>query len=297
MMAAPEESQRRYFGDDSAGFFWKRRSMFPIRDNIPSRTTPVVNYAVIVICTLVFLAQVTESPDAPSLVERYGLIPVRVLHPDAPVEITVAVREVQTPTGVRLETEKRPAAPSAVSPWLTFLTCIFLHGSLMHIVGNMWFLFIFGDNIEDRFGHVGYALFYLFCGGAASLVHYLSEMSSELPTIGASGAIAGIMGAYFVWYPRAQVQTLLPIFFLIQIVVLPASLFLGLWFVFQFFEGVGFAGGTESTGVAWWAHIGGFAIGAFAALLMGRTPLTRPPNVERRFVAPHPGVYRVNRDL
>jgi membrane associated rhomboid family serine protease len=271
--------------------------MFPIRDNIPSRTTPVVNYAIILISTLIFLAQAMESPDKASLVERYGLIPVRVLHPDAPVQITVAVREVQTPTGVRLETEQRPAAPPAVPPWLTFLTCVFLHGSVMHIVGNMWFLFIFGDNIEDRFGHFGYALFYLFCGVAASLVHYLSEMNSQLPTIGASGAIAGIMGAYFVWYPRAQVQALLPIFVIIQIVVVPAPLFLGLWFVFQFFEGIGFAGGAESTSVAWWAHIGGFAIGALAALLMGRTSLTRPANAARRFVAPHPGIYRLNRDV
>jgi len=250
--------------------------MLPLRDNIPSRTVPFVNYAMIVICSLIFLGQAQETPGEPSLVEKFGLIPVRVLHPEAPVEVTVEVRQVQTLNGPRIEVKKRPAVPSAVPPWMTFLTCIFLHGSFMHLLGNMWFLFIFGDNVEDRFGHIGYALFYLCCGVMASIVHFLSEMNSTLPTIGASGAIAGVMGAYFVWYFHAKVQALLPLGVFIQIIVVPAPLFLGLWFLLQFFSGVGFAGGTESTGVAWWAHIGGFAFGAISALILGKTPLLRP---------------------
>lgn len=268
--------------------------MFPLHDDIPSRTVPFVNYAIIIVCSVVFLMQVQEQPGEPSLVERYGLIPVRVLHPDAPVEITVEARQVQTPAGPRIQLTRRAAAPSAVSPWMTFLTCVFLHGSFMHIFGNMWFLFIFGDNVEDRFGHLGYAIFYLFCGVSASLVHFISEMNSSLPTIGASGAIAGVMGAYFVWYFGAKVHALLPLGLFTQIIVVPAPLFLGLWFLLQFFSGVGFAGGTESTGVAWWAHIGGFAVGAILALILGQTSLLRP-RVEARLTGPQrPGMYSSN---
>jgi membrane associated rhomboid family serine protease len=246
--------------------------------------TPVVNYAIIVICSLVFFAQSAEEGDTShaSLVERYGFIPIRVLHPDAPVEIVVEAHQVQTSRGIEIETTKRPAAPPAVPPLLTMFTCIFLHGSFMHILGNMWFLFIFGDNVEDRFGHLGYLIFYVVCGVAASAIHWLSAMNSTVPTIGASGAIAGIMGAYFVWYPGAKVEALLPLGVISQIIVVPAPLFLGLWFLLQLFQGVGFAGGTESAGVAFWAHIGGFAVGAILALILGRTPLTNPLVDERR---------------
>jgi len=256
--------------------------MFPLYDNIPSRSVPIVNYSIIVICTLVFFLQLNETPGSPSLVERYGLIPLRVLQPQATIEVTVEARQVETPEGTKMLLKKRPAAPSAVAPWLTFLTCIFLHGGWMHIIGNMWFLFIFGDNIEDRFGHLGYALFYLTCGVVASLVHFLQEMHSSLPTIGASGAIAGVMGAYLVWYPGARVQALIPLGVIMQLVMVPAPLFLGLWFLMQLFSGFGFAGGTESGGVAWWAHIGGFAAGAILAFVLGQTPLTNPRNPERR---------------
>ncbi|WP_437225850.1 rhomboid family intramembrane serine protease [Planctomicrobium sp. SH661] len=269
--------------------------MFPLRDNVPTHITPFVNYAIIVACILVFAAQLQEKPGEPSLVERYGLIPARVLHPDAKVEITVEARQVQTLDGPKLELTKRPAAPAAVPQWMTFLTCVFLHGSVMHIAGNMWFLFIFGDNIEDRFGHVGYALFYLFCGAAASLVHYVSNTHSALPTIGASGAIAGVMGAYFVWYSHSQVQALIPLGVFTQIINVPAPIFLGIWFLLQLFSTIGFAGGTESTGVAWWAHIGGFAVGAILALILGKAPLLSP-KVNDRFSGPQrAGIFSVPR--
>lgn len=268
--------------------------MFPIRDNIPARTTPFVNYALIAACLVVFLGQVQEEPGEPSLVERFGMIPARVMNPSAPIEITVGVQQVQTVQGIRYREVKRPAAPAAVPPWLTLATCIFLHGGWLHFLGNMWFLLIFGDNVEDRFGHLGYLLFYLFCGVAASLVHLVSETSSTIPTIGASGAIAGVMGAYFIWYPRAQVQALLPIFIFIQIIVVPAPLFLGIWFLLQFFQGTGFAGGAEASGVAWWAHIGGFVAGVLIALVMGKTHMIRPRNQTRRAGPDHAGVYRLN---
>jgi membrane associated rhomboid family serine protease len=252
--------------------------MFPLYDNIPSRTTPFGNYIVIALCTLVFLGQWREGddPEKPSLVERYGMIPSRISHPDKPVTIAVAEREVVTPFGVQKEVFERPAAPSAVAPALTMLTCLFLHGGWLHFLGNMWFLHIFGDNVEDRFGHAGFLGFYVAGGGAASLVHFLSEPGSTVPTIGASGAIAAVMGAYFVWYPHAYIKTLIPIFFFPLFVVVPATLFLAVWFILQFFQGATSVMATEHQGVAWWAHVGGFGAGYLIAGLLGRTPTVRP---------------------
>ncbi|MBX3436811.1 MAG: rhomboid family intramembrane serine protease [Planctomycetaceae bacterium] len=252
--------------------------MIPLRDNIPSRSKPVVNYTLIGLCAIAFFAQLATPPDAPSLVERYGMIPARISNPNAEVEIQVAVRRVMTARGPEEELVLRPAAPSAVPPVLTMLTCIFLHGGWMHFLGNMWFLHIFGDNVEDRFGHLGYLIFYLVCGGAASLAHYVTDMGSAVPTIGASGAIAGVMGAYFVSYPHAKVMTLLPLFVIWQIIVLPASVFLGIWFLIQFFQGTLSVTAAEATGVAWWAHIGGFAVGVAAAWGLDRMHLLRPLN-------------------
>src|SRR5262245_6445863 len=178
--------------------------MIPLRDNVPSRTTPVVNYAMSVICGLVYLVQAQEPEQRPALVERFGLIPACNSPPGRIIEVPDVIN-VQTPFGVQREKVLRPAAESAVPPMLTLVTCIFLHGGLMHFLGNMWFLFIFGDNVEDRFGHITYLMFYLASGMAASLAHYIADPTSPIPTIGASGAIAGVMGAYFVFYPKARV--------------------------------------------------------------------------------------------
>lgn len=253
--------------------------MFPLQDNIPTRTVPVVNWLMIGICSVVFLLQVNESPDEPGMIERYGMIPARIVNPSASVEITVAVEAIPTPDGIRYEEVRRPAAPPVIAPVLTMLTCIFLHGGWLHFLGNMWFLHIFGDNVEDRFGHVGYAVFYLVCGIAASLIHFLSGPGSTVPTIGASGAIAGVMGAYFVSYPHAQVRTLIPIIIFLKVVILPAPLFLGIWFLLQLLSGTVSA---EATGVAWWAHIGGFLAGAGIVLLLNTAHLIRPVNPVRR---------------
>ena len=252
--------------------------MIPLRDNIPSRSVPYTNYAIIAICTVVFLMQLQDPQAGPSLVERFGMIPARVQDSQAEIELTVALERVLTPQGVAFREVKRPAAMSAVPPLLTMLTCVFLHGGWLHFLGNVWVLSIFGDNVEDRFGHLGYALFYLASGGLASAAHYLSDPGSVVPTIGASGAIAGVMGAYFIWYPRAQVQVLIPLFFIIQIIVLPAPVFLGIWFLIQFFQGTISTVSTHAGGVAWWAHIGGFVAGVIVAKLIGRTPWVRPPN-------------------
>jgi membrane associated rhomboid family serine protease len=148
----------------------------------------------------------------------------------------------------------------------------------------MWFLYIFGDNVEDRLGNAGYLLFYLGCGVAASAAHLAAGPSSPIPTIGASGAIAGVMGAYSLLYPRAKVLSAIPIFIFLEIIVLPAPLFLGVWFLLQFFQGTFSIGATQAGGVAWWAHVGGFAAGFLVAALLYAVGRTRP-RVER--VLPH----------
>jgi membrane associated rhomboid family serine protease len=267
--------------------------MIPLRDNIPSRTTPVVNYAMIAICGVVFLLQVAQPDDPmqPKLVERFGMIPARISKPNEPVEIPVAEQYVKSPDGrIFVNSDGRPvtkvvkreAAPSAVPPLLTLLTCTFLHGGWLHFLGNMWFLYIFGDNVEDRLGHFAFLGFYLAGGIAASLAHYLSQPFSPYPTLGASGAIAAVMGAYMVLYPHARVLTLIPIFIFIQLLWLPAPFFLGIWFLIQLVQGVGSFTVTEGEGVAWWAHIGGFALGALGAWLMHQMHQDRPPVVQYR---------------
>ncbi len=234
--------------------------MIPLRDNIPSRTRPYVNYAIVVACSVVFVLQAMERRDQPSIVERYSMVPARVSNPEAEVTHRV-VREVRTPFGPQMVQEEHQLAPAAVPAWLTLLTCTFLHGGWMHFLGNVWVLWIFGDNVEDRYGHLGYLIFYLACGTAASAAHFLVDRHSTMPTVGASGAIAGVMGAYFLLYPRARVLCIVPIVFFLQIMWLPAPLFLGIWFLMQFYQGTASIASMASGGVAWWAHIGGFLAG------------------------------------
>jgi hypothetical protein len=252
--------------------------MIPLRDNIRPRTFPIVNYLIIATCGIVFLVQLADQTDGQdNLIEGLALIPARVFHPEEPV----VVREVNSGRDdfgrpVRQMVE-RELSPLPFSPWWTLLTCIFLHGGWMHILGNVWFLHIFGDNVEDRFGHFGYLLFYLGCGVAASVAHLALNASSTMPTIGASGAIAGVMGAYLLLYPRANVLTLVPIFIFIQILVVPAPVFLVIWFVLQFFQGAFAVTAGTTEGIAWWAHVGGFATGFVVAWLLDRSHHLNPP--------------------
>ncbi len=268
--------------------------MIPLRDNIPPRTVPFVNYAFIAICAVVFFFQLAEDPEGPSLVERYGMIPVRVLHPEDQVMIPDVVVQ-QTQRGAEQVIIKRPAAEAAVPVWLTLLTCVFLHGGWMHFGGNMWFLFIFGDNVEDRYGHAGYLIFYILSGVAASATHLLAGPNSPIPTIGASGAIAGVMGSYFILYPKARVQALIPLGYIMQIMVVPAYIFLGIWFAIQFFQGAASSVGSgESGGVAWWAHIGGFVVGIGLTFLLKQMRILKPPVETIRPHTDHVGMYRVS---
>jgi membrane associated rhomboid family serine protease len=155
------------------------------------------------------------------------------------------------------------------SPLLSLLTSMFLHGGLLHIAGNMLYLWVFGNNVEDRLGHAGFVVFYLLAGVAAAYAQAWSSPDSVIPMIGASGAIAGTLGAYLVMFPRARIVTLIPLFFFLQLAELPAVVVLGFWFVLQAFQGVGSLG-ADVGGVAWWAHIGGFVFGAAVALLFYR---------------------------
>ncbi|HET6425977.1 MAG TPA: rhomboid family intramembrane serine protease [Planctomycetaceae bacterium] len=247
--------------------------MFPIRDDIPTERTPIVNYLVIGACVAVFLAQMNAAEDGSGLIYEYGMVPSRITRPDKPVR-RIEMDDPADRQEINAElAEGIPAPPPAVPPLATLVTCIFLHGGLMHLVGNMWFLYIFGDNVEDRFGHGGYLLLYLLCGVIASLGHLVSAPGSEIPTVGASGAIAGVMGAYFVMFHGARVMTLIPLGIFTQLVAVPAPFFLGIWFVFQFISAA--MTPAEGGGVAWWAHIGGFVAGVIAAWLLsaqGRVP-------------------------
>jgi membrane associated rhomboid family serine protease len=145
---------------------------------------------------------------------------------------------------------------------------MFLHGGWMHLFGNMWFLYLFGDNVEDAMGHFRFLLFYLLSGLAATFAHVAVNPLSPIPIVGASGAISGVVGAYFVMFPTARVLTLVPVFFFVDIVVLPALVFIGLWFLFQFWSGVLSLAVQHMGGVAWWAHIGGFIAGIVLAPIM-----------------------------
>jgi rhomboid family protein len=218
--------------------------MIPIRDTIRARRWPVVNYAVIAACAWVLWLELV-APDANALIERYGLTPATFVK-------SVARH-----------------GPFELAQWLPLLSSMFMHGGLAHFGFNMLFLWIFGDNVEDRFGHVGYALFYLAGGIAAAGTHVLAGPGSTVPTVGASGAIAAVMGAYMLLYPGARIETLVIVFFFVRVISVPAFFWLGLWFVFQLLSGSTDTHASGEGGVAWFAHIGGFAFGAAVVLLLG----------------------------
>jgi membrane associated rhomboid family serine protease len=212
--------------------------MIPIRDTIPSKTYPIVTIGLMAVNSAVFLYELSLGQRLADFLMTFGLVPVRFFH-----------------------SAEMGSAP--ISRFLPFFTSMFLHGGWFHIIGNMWYLWIFGDNVEDRMGHIKYLIFYVLCGYAAGFAHLFTNPSSGIPTVGASGAIAGVMGAYLISYPRARVWTLIPVFFFVQFVELPAVIFLGFWILMQFLIGSFSAlSRTAGGGVAWWAHIGGFAAGA-----------------------------------
>jgi membrane associated rhomboid family serine protease len=205
----------------------------PLKDLNPRRTFPAITILLIAMNIGVFAYQVS----LPAQAEK----PFLMAYADVPSRLPALFTGHAT----------------AAQALLPLFTSMFLHGSILHLLGNMLFLWIFGDNVEDFFGHFGYLLFYLVCGITASLAHDFSDLSSRVPALGASGAISGVMGAYIVLFPRARVLTLVFIF----LVPIPAVILLGWWFVLQFLGGLSTVGMRAAGGVAWWAHVGGFLMG------------------------------------
>src|SRR6187399_3245099 len=223
--------------------------MIPLRDVIPTRTTPYVTISLVTLNVLVFLYQFSLGPAVNRFVLTFGLVP-------------------------------------AYFSWITVFTSMFLHGGFLHVAGNMLYLWIFGDNVEDRMGHGRFLAFYLLCGVAAALGQTFTAPDSIVPMVGASGAIAGVMGAYFVLYPHSRVLTLIFIVFYVNIVEIPAVVFLGFWFLMQLLSGVGTlaaSSGAEAGGIAFWAHIAGFAVGA------GLVKLLAPPQPPEYWDVPGEG--------
>lgn len=262
--------------------------VIPLRDENPTRRFAVITAVLIAANVFVYFfvqphtfAATTEFEPGEARVEeeieflyRHAAIPCE-LRQGEPLTVAQLEAGCDAPGPDELGRAAIPFAEKNVL--LSALFSMFMHGGLLHLAGNMLFLWIFGNNVEERLGMVGYALFYLFAGVAATLAHVVTQVDSILPVVGASGAIAGVMGAYVVFWPAARILSLVPIIFILTLVRLRASVVLGLWFVMQFFT-------NPNSGVAWAAHVGGFVVGAAVAfLLRGSQPrpraLVREPDV------------------
>ena len=214
--------------------------MIPLYDTARTRRLPIVTWLLIILNVLVFIYESRMQPAAvENFLRAWGLVPAQLV-----------------------------AQPG--TEWITILTSMFLHGGWFHILSNMWVLFIFGDNVEERMGGGRYLVFYLLSGVAAALLQVFLLRGSSEPMIGASGAIAGVLGAYLILFPHARVASLVPILFIFTVIQVPATLFLLFWFISQLFSGWLTLGGASGSGVAWWAHVGGFIFGVLAVYVFAR---------------------------
>jgi len=216
--------------------------VIPLKDLNRSRTVPVVTTYIVVVCIIVFLFELSMGRDVIYLFHAFGVIPYEI------------VRGVDIPP------------PDPLTPYGNLISHQYLHGGFFHIIGNMLFLWIFGDNVEDYFGKVKFFIFYTFCGIVAALLQVFAFPDSVAPLIGASGAISGVLGAYFVLYPQAKIVTLVFLGFFVDLIVVPAYIWILFWFFMQFLS-LMLAGSTGGGGVAWFAHIGGFLVGMFISKL------------------------------
>jgi membrane associated rhomboid family serine protease len=233
--------------------------LVPLRDDNPIEITPFVTYGLILANILVFLYEITLSP--PQLERFLDLWAI------VPQELTLSLNQA--------------VLVQAVPEWVTLFSSQFLHGGILHLAGNMLFLWIFGNNIEDRLGHVKYLVFYLGCGALAALTQWCFSANSGVPSLGASGAIAGVMGAYILRFPKAKITTLVPLGFIPLFIPIPAIFFLGFWFLQQALYGLlsldaSMNIGMEGGGIAYWAHAGGFVFGAILGPLLGLFDDRRP---------------------
>jgi len=213
--------------------------MIPLRDTVRPTSIPLINITLIILNVLVFFYEFSLGNNLNQFIFHYGLIPSSLIYSE-----NLGILERLIP----------------------FLTSMFLHGGLFHLIGNMLFLYIFGDNVEDRMGHFKYLMFYLLSGFFAALFQTITNIHSAIPMVGASGAISGVLGAYITFFPRSRILTLVPIFFFIQLIHIPAAIFIFIWFIIQFISGVStFAVSEDTGGIAFWAHIGGFIGGLILA--------------------------------
>lgn len=210
--------------------------MIPLHDDNPTHILPIVTVALIIMCVLIFFWQLAQGMDNPASIYAFGLIPA-----------------------VLFDARQLPVELAIVPAWATMLTSMFLHGGWMHLIGNMLYLWIFGNNIEDAMGHIRFIMFYVACGLAAALGQAVPNPTSEIPMVGASGAISGVLGAYLLLYPHAKVLVVLPLGFYITTIRLPAGVVLAFWFVFQIINS--YLSADQQGGVAWGAHISGFVAG------------------------------------
>ncbi len=216
--------------------------MLPLRDNIPHRRPPYVTVGLLILNVVVFLYEVSLGSYLNEFLFHYGFVP-RLIFSDLSLSHKV----------------------------IPLFTSMFLHAGWWHLIGNMWFLWIFADNVEDEMGHFSFLVFYILCGLAATFTHFIMNFGSDIPTVGASGAIAGVLGAYIRMFPRARVLTLIPFFMFLEIVEIPAFVFLGFWFIYQFLLGLSSLGGVGA-GIAFWAHIGGFVAGMYLLRFFRKKP-------------------------
>ena len=223
--------------------------MIPLRDENPTRTTPYIVYILVAVNVLVYLYNGSLGPHSHNPLAGFELVPARLV-------------------------SGRDLAASPVAPWLTIFTSMFMHANLLHVGGNMLYLWIFGNNIEDVLGHFKFLVFYLLAGVAAALAQVYANPSATIPMVGASGAIAGVLGAYLVLFPRARIISLVILVFFIQVTALPASIVLGFWIILQVINSALMAGG-HGGGVAYMAHIGGFVAGIVMIYLLGGGRLLR----------------------
>jgi len=239
--------------------------MFPLQTTVPLRNPPVVTWALIAVNCVVFLYQISLSePELELFLSRFALVPGRYFAPDA-------------------------SSALSVLDYLPFVTNMFLHGGWLHLILNMWTLWLFGRTVEDRFGSARYLIFYLLCGAVASTTHALVNATSEIPALGASGAIAGVLGCYMRMFPLSRVVVMIPILFFPFFFELPAIVFTGLWFLVQVMQGTAdLFGPPAGAGVAWWAHIGGFVAGFLL------TPLLQQSKRAHRPFYPDEGVLGFN---
>ena len=228
--------------------------MFPLSDDNPRQLTPIITWSLVAICVVVFLWQLALGDAGNRAIYGFGMIPARLFG------------DAELPVGI-----------PTVAPTMTVLTSMFMHGGIMHLGGNMLFLWIFGDNVEDSMGHSRFLVFYLVCGVAAAMTQAWIDPNSEIPMIGASGAISGVLGAYVLLHPRAMIRTFVMLGFFITVMHIPAMIVLGIWFAMQFFSAT--LSSSDVGGVAFWAHVGGFVAGMALVWLFKKRDvgLLQPP--------------------